>query len=565
MRINARGILSAIWALALIAPAAAQAEDQFNVQMFRPSAHAYDLWNTRTTTIAPDLTFGGGLLLHYGRNPLVYVRDLADGSEERHPVIQDQLTADLWGSIALIDHLSIGVGVPIVLMNSGESGFVDFDGGPGGLSGAALGDIRLDIKGTFVRHEMDGVGFGANLVVSFPTNAGNEYAGDDALTFSPQLLLDYNKDGYFLALNGGVRVRTGEGKLDILNVGHELLLGLGVGLPLFEGLLAGAEFQAVGRLDDPFGEENESQIALRGGLRYNFDFGLGLEAGAGGGFLRGYGNNSVHAFFGVRFDPPMAPKDSDLDGLTDDVDACPFEPEDFDGFQDTDGCPDPDNDQDGILDVEDQCPNDPEDKDGFEDQDGCPDPDNDKDGIPDVQDRCPNDPEDKDGFEDEDGCPDLDNDKDGIPDVKDQCPNDPENFNQYQDEDGCPDDAPKARIEGKKIVILDKVFFATDKDVILERSFPVLMEVAKVMNDNPQIKQILIEGHTDSKASNAYNKRLSDRRAKSVRKFLIQQGINQNRMLAKGFGEEKPIATNDTEEGRAENRRVEFTILKMDE
>jgi OmpA-OmpF porin, OOP family len=98
--------------------------------------------------------------------------------------------------------------------------------------------------------------------------------------------------------------------------------------------------------------------------------------------------------------------DSDNDGIPDDVDQCPDMPEDKDGFQDEDGCPDFDNDNDGIYDSQDQCPNDPEDFDGFEDSDGCPDLDNDHDGIPDKLDKCPNTPEDIDGYQDEDGCPD---------------------------------------------------------------------------------------------------------------------------------------------------------------
>ncbi len=133
------------------------------------------------------------------------------------------------------------------------------------------------------------------------------------------------------------------------------------------------------------------------------------------------------------------PGDSDGDGILDPYDKCPDQPEDRDGFQDNDGCPDPDNDGDGILDAEDKCPNDAEDKDGFQDYDGCPDLDNDNDGIPDNLDKCPDKAEDKDGFEDSDGCPDLDNDKDGIPDKLDKCPNTPEDKDGFQDEDGCPD------------------------------------------------------------------------------------------------------------------------------
>ncbi len=130
--------------------------------------------------------------------------------------------------------------------------------------------------------------------------------------------------------------------------------------------------------------------------------------------------------------------DNDKDGILDADDKCPDDAEDEDGEDDEDGCPDVDRDGDGVGDADDQCPDDPEDKDGFEDEDGCPDPDNDKDGVLDGADKCPE-PEDKDGFEDEDGCPDTDNDKDGILDTADKCADDAEDKDGFEDEDGCPD------------------------------------------------------------------------------------------------------------------------------
>ncbi len=136
--------------------------------------------------------------------------------------------------------------------------------------------------------------------------------------------------------------------------------------------------------------------------------------------------------------------DNDKDEIPDTLDKCPMEPEDKDSFQDEDGCPDLDNDGDGMLDTVDQCPNEAEDFDSFQDEDGCPDYDNDSDSVADTVDKCPLEPEDRDGFEDEDGCPDFDNDKDNIPDSVDQCPNSPEDFNGVEDEDGCPElDADK--------------------------------------------------------------------------------------------------------------------------
>ncbi|PJB39608.1 MAG: hypothetical protein CO108_16935 [Deltaproteobacteria bacterium CG_4_9_14_3_um_filter_63_12] len=136
---------------------------------------------------------------------------------------------------------------------------------------------------------------------------------------------------------------------------------------------------------------------------------------------------------------PKNSKDSDKDGIPDKVDRCPNDPEDKDGFDDADGCPDTDNDHDGRLDGVDGCPNQAEDLDGFEDDDGCLDGDNDGDGVSDEGDRCPGQAEDLDGFKDDDGCPDLDNDDDGLADAEDQCPLQAEDQDGFKDDDGCPD------------------------------------------------------------------------------------------------------------------------------
>jgi OmpA-OmpF porin, OOP family len=144
-------------------------------------------------------------------------------------------------------------------------------------------------------------------------------------------------------------------------------------------------------------------------------------------------------FDGYKDDDGCPDPDNDGDGIPDKEDECPDQAEDFDGYEDHDGCPDLDNDGDGIPDTEDECPDEPEDFDGYLDRDGCPDLDNDNDGIPDTEDKCPNAAEDFDGFEDEDGCPDLDNDGDGIPDSEDKCPDEAEDFDGFEDNDGCPD------------------------------------------------------------------------------------------------------------------------------
>ncbi|HET9627602.1 MAG TPA: OmpA family protein [Kofleriaceae bacterium] len=252
--------------------------------------------------------------------------------------------------------------------------------------------------------------------------------------------------------------------------------------------------------------------------------------------------------------PPPGPGDLDGDGILDNVDKCPREPEDKDGFQDEDGCPDLDNDGDGIPDTADKCPNEPEDRDGFEDEDGCPDPDNDKDGILDTADKCPNEPEDKDGFEDEDGCPDPDNDKDGVLDGDDKCP-----LEFGVPPDGCPKKYNLVVVTEAKIELKQTVFFDTNRATIKAVSFALLNDVAQAMKDNPKIA-VEVQGHTDSVGNDNFNLKLSQKRAESVRAYLIKKGVTSDRMVAKGYGENVPIADNRTAAGRAQNRRVEFVI-----
>ena len=256
-------------------------------------------------------------------------------------------------------------------------------------------------------------------------------------------------------------------------------------------------------------------------------------------------------------------RDSDLDGIRDSLDACPNEPEDYDGDRDGDGCPELDADRDGIDDARDKCPNEPEDLDGFEDHDGCPDTDNDHDGIRDDLDQCPDLPEDLDGFQDIDGCPDSDNDRDGIPDTRDSCPNEPEDIDGDRDTDGCPDvvEYTKIVVTATRIELKQKVFFATNKARIRSKSYDLLNEVADALTRRAKIK-VRIEGHTDSRGSDKKNRNLSQRRAQAVRDYLTAAGIAADRLVAVGMGEDVPIDTNASRAGRANNRRVEFHILQ---
>jgi len=249
------------------------------------------------------------------------------------------------------------------------------------------------------------------------------------------------------------------------------------------------------------------------------------------------------------------PFDRDGDGVVDGRDKCPTEPETYNGRSDEDGCPDnSDTDGDKIDDSLDACVIDAEDLDEFEDFDGCPELDNDLDEVPDAKDACPNEPEDPDGYEDQDGCAELDNDQDQVPDVTDACPNTP--GQNAVEPLGCPSN-PLVVVTDCEVKIKEQIHFANNKDIIKPESYPILNAVQDVLEKNPAI-QIEVQGHTDDKGSSSYNLDLSNRRAHSVRKYMVAHGISPDRLTARGYGEDVPLVANDSDPNRSLNRRVQF-------
>jgi OOP family OmpA-OmpF porin len=198
-----------------------------------------------------------------------------------------------------------------------------------------------------------------------------------------------------------------------------------------------------------------------------------------------------------------------------------------------------DSDGDGVLDKFDQCPNTPQ---GVKvDAKGCP-LDSDGDGVADYLDKCPSTPA---GVTvDKKGCP-LDSDGDGVIDIEDQCPGTPKG----------------AKVNAQGCWILGGVVFDTGKSNIKPNFYPELNAIATTMNNNPGLK-VEVQGHTDSVGRAASNMKLSENRARAVMEYLVSKGIDAKRLSAKGLGEARPIATNDTSEGRAQNRRVELKPIK---
>ncbi|HEY0917566.1 MAG TPA: thrombospondin type 3 repeat-containing protein [Solimonas sp.] len=256
------------------------------------------------------------------------------------------------------------------------------------------------------------------------------------------------------------------------------------------------------------------------------------------------------------------PADSDGDGVPDELDKCPNTPRGV--MVGPDGCP-IDSDGDGIPDAYDKCPNTP--KGTIVGPDGCPATDSDGDGIPDFMDKCPATP--KGVAVGPDGCP-LDSDGDGIPDYLDECPRTPPGAKVLPNgcalTGDCRTPRPGEAVDANgcaldKNFILRGVKFEFDSDRLTEPAKLILNEVGETLKAYPAIR-VDLEGHTDSVGSDNYNLGLSERRANAVKTYLAGRGIPGNRMNPVGYGETRPIDSNDTEIGREENRRVELKVLE---
>ena len=557
--------------LVLGSTSVAQAQGlRITANTFRPTtARSMNYFATEDGYTLPNLSPSAGLLLSYAHRPLM-LYDTANNQVYRE-LVSYQFNMDLTIALGLMDVLEIGLLLPVTLsQNSDDLAVVG--GVSGTTAGAGMGDVHLVAKVGFFSEGI--FSLGALLDISFPTGKEEHFLGNETITVTPKLLASLDTSIVDVGFNVGYRARRDK-SVQLSNsqgtvaIDDEVLLSLGLRAHVWEDtmdLIADA-FLAIS-MEELDKEEVPAELLV--GARFYLPYGLSADVGAGPGLSSGLGTPVFRIFAGLAWQyipekkpapPPPVDRDPDKDGILDPDDKCPNDPEDKDTFEDSDGCPDPDNDKDGILDTNDKCPNDPEDKDGFEDDDGCPDPDNDKDGILDASDKCPMDPEDKDGFEDADGCPDPDNDDDKILDKLDKCPVNPETYNGYKDTDGCPDVEPKAKVQiSRTKITVPPVYFATAKDVILRKSHKNLKKVAELLKANTWVKKLSVEGHTDDRGKDAYNMDLSKRRAASVVKFLVKQGVEADRLASQGFGETKPITTNKTSKGRAQNRRVEFLV-----
>ncbi|HEY0091462.1 MAG TPA: OmpA family protein [Flavobacterium sp.] len=317
------------------------------------------------------------------------------------------------------------------------------------------------------------------------------------------------------------------------------------------------------------GEESGSGT-VNGGLGFTFWFtemvGLSLQSTYKHSFDEDRYNFPTHMqhFAGLTF--KFGGKDTDGDGIYDKDDACPevAGPKEFNGCPDTDGdkiidrddaCPDvaglpefngcPDTDGDGVMDKEDDCPE----VAGLKSMRGCPDTDGD--GVTDASDKCPT----VAGPAENGGCPWPDTDGDGVLDKDDRCPD----VKGTVANNGCPEMTEEQVM--KLNAYAKTILFNSGKATFKAETFPVLQAIAGILKEFPT-SRFIIEGHTDSDGKEAMNQTLSENRAAAVKNYLIENGIAADRLNSAGYGESKPIDTNKTAKGKANNRRVEVRLIK---
>lgn len=534
------------------------------IALFRPNADPRD-------------KFYGQLAIGYSLRPLRtrnITSDPAVLGRSRTSVIQDQLTVYGSAGFELLDRVTLGLTFPITLVEDG--GNPDYGTGNVlgsgqsrttivGTSGPAVGDMRLDVRGTLFRSDDRKSAFGAQLSIFTPTGNGSvsNFGGDGQTGAMIMINGEHTIKWLTLVANTGIHFRPRRTINDPANgsglgVGDEWRWAIGAFVPFKDGkyrvgatLFGQTGVESDNFIGETFFTKNNTPLEwqVEGRIRFGPHEQWWTGVGAGTRITSGYGATDFRAVGLIGVYVPIldstakspeanrrarwrqeGSRDSDGDGIPDDIDACPTEPEDHLGSDPSDGCPVP------------------ADKDG--------------DGIPDQYDKCPDQPEDKDGIDDGDGCPEDDADNDGVPDAVDACPKEPGQKSSDPKRNGCPS---FIKVEGDIVRILQQVHFATGSATILPESFPMLTEIANLLKANPGIKRMSINGHTDNRGGADLNKKLSGDRANSVMNWLVQHGVAANRLEAHGFGLEQPIEDNATESGRAANRRVEFKIVDQED
>ncbi|CAN93578.1 outer membrane protein [Sorangium cellulosum So ce56] len=511
-----RPLLAPLLALsALLAGRPALAEEgRFDAQVFRPAAAPRDLVMVQKSEVIGNLSPTVGLYSDIAADPLVL---LVAGDDTRQAVdaISGRLELALLAGIGFFDVFDVTMAMPLVLFQ--EGGNLRRFGTEGSVKSSSVGDLRLSTKISLPylnRKEQVKEGFGMAIAgnLNFPTGDQNAFTSDGALSGGATLIGDYRFNfGLLLAANAGIWLRP-DNQFAGVRVGDMAQFGVAAEQYVVQswGLSVIGEVYGYPSLTSYPDDPGQIPAEALLGLRWQTKHGITITFGGSFGAACGFGAPSIRFFNVITWQPKTSQEQEEINRLQQ---------------RDKD-----DPDRDGLIGAADRCPDVPGSPENF-------------------------------------GCPDLDTDGDGVFDRDDKCPDKPAG---PHGKDGC----PLAFIRGDEIVITEQVHFATDKDIILEDSNSTLEAVAQVLIDNPDIREVRIEGHTDVRATDLYNMALSQRRVASVMAYLIAKGVESSRLQAVGYGHTQPIYDDTGCQGpddqlspdcqfmTSKNRRVVFRILR---
>ncbi len=595
-----RHVVAVSWLFSLVALAqpAPIPVAGFDIERFSPNLGAEQTLTLDTADLLPNRALRMTVFGHYQQNPLVLVTP----TQQFGALIGSRVSAHVAAAFGVTDWLEIGSHIPVVLFQRGDN--LTQQGIASPVS-TALGSPTLQARlGPFAErrgHALDGA---FTLGVSFPLGNSEAFTRDPGSGFSffPRLGLGKSVGLVRFGLEFGAVLRQSQvlsprNPLTVDEVGNHLSGGLALSTTN-EGLRFELSTRGQFALT-----QTSSMLEVLAGLRYQvLERQIDLFVFGGPGFGRAPGTPAFRVAAGLSWAPRFGdirktalsdtpptcvegsnylladcPElDIDRDGVPNGLDECPQQPGleskrgcsdgdlDGDGVQDArdacvkvkgspafNGCPEPDTDKDGLADSEDACPE----ALGPKTRKGCPEVDSDGDGLFDDADQC----KDQKGPVSNKGCPEkvIDADGDGVSDVLDNCPKEPG----LERNRGCPANRKQlVGIEGDRLVLGDQVRFATGKASILPKSWPMLTQIAKVLEVHPEFAVLRIEGHTDNKGAREKNVALSQRRADAVKDFLSAKGVAVRRLRATGFGPDQPVTGNDTAAQREQNRRVEFHL-----
>ena len=522
-------MLSPLVALGLLSGLSAHAQDglpEFDVQNVRPSIDARRTLLTDDAGLAPSNSFMGRFVFSQASDLLTFT---PTGSDKQVAVLKNLMTGHVIGAYT-ISRFRIGLDVPMVF--SATSDILEGQGG--------LGDMAFDMRGTIIHPDDGPVGLALSARFGLPTATVDLPIGGSGIGYETALIVDKRMGPLLAAANIGFRGRP-PAELDNVTVGNQIATRLGVGYEITSS--AGVSGDVVGHLlaSDMGNTAGGAWEGMLGGW-YRFDENWVTRGGVGSGLTDGIGTSSFRSMLSVGYEPEPV-LDSDGDGLLDRDDRCKDEPEDVDGHEDADGCPDELNPVRLV----------------FRDPYGYP--------VDEISVSLENE---DDGTTASGGAVIEELLTPGVWLIEASAPGFDPVEDDFTVEEGERFDRilvlnpnrppPKVRVTRKAIRITDRIYFEVNKDTIRTESYDILNAIAATMAAHPDVRRVRVEGHTDSRSSDGYNLELSQRRAEAVRAYLIRQGVSSDRLVAVGKGEREPIDSREHPDAWELNRRVEFLI-----